>query len=74
MNDKTVGSVHFAVNIEIAVRGVKLEIQNARIKKIKTGDFKVKGSFCREGFLPGKQETNPLDLPGTVDLGAGLEI
>jgi hypothetical protein len=74
MDEKRVGSVHFAVNIEIAVRGVKLEIQNARIKKIKTGDFKAKGSFSCEGFLLAERETNPLDLPGTVDLGEGLEI
>lgn len=74
IHGKRVSSVHFAVNIEIAVRGVKLEIQNARIKKIKTGDFKVKGSFSCEGFLLAEREANPLDIPGTIDLGEGLEI
>jgi hypothetical protein len=74
MNEKTVGSVHFAVNIEIAVRAMKLEIQNARIKKIHAGDCKAKGSFFCEGFLLAERESNPLNLPGTIDLGEGLEI
>jgi hypothetical protein len=74
MNAKTVGSVHFAVNIEIAVKGMTLEIRNARIKKIHAGDCKAKGSFLCEGFLLAERESKPLDLPGTIDLGEGLEI
>jgi hypothetical protein len=74
MNQKIVGIVHFPVNIEIAIKGMKLEIQNARIKKIHAGDCKAKGSFFCEGFLLAERESNPLDLPGTVDLGEGLEI
>ena len=74
INQKKVGNVHFAVNVEIAVRGMKLEIQNARIKKIHAGDIKAKGSFFCEGFLLAERETKPLDLPGTINLGEGLEI
>ena len=74
MNQKIVGIVHFLVNIEIAIRAMRLEIQNARIKKIHAGDCKAKGSFFCEGFLLAERETNPIDLPGTVDLGEGLEI
>ena len=74
MNQKKVGCVNFEVKIEIAVRAMKLEIQNARIKRIKAGDWKAKGSFFCEGFLLANRESNPLDLPGTVDLGEGLEI
>jgi len=73
-NQKIVGIVHFLVKIEIAIKGMKLEIQNARIKKIHAGECKAKGSFLCEGFLLAKRESNPLDLPGTVDLGEGLEI
>jgi hypothetical protein len=74
INKKTVGSVHFAVNIEIAVKGMTLDIRNARIKKIHAGDCKAKGSFFCEGFLLAERQTKPLDLPGTIDLGEGLEI
>jgi hypothetical protein len=74
MNAKTVGSVHFAVNIEIAVKGMNLEIRNGRIKRIYAGDCKAKGSFFCEGFLLTERESKPLDLPGTIDLGEGLEL
>jgi hypothetical protein len=74
VNQKKVGTVHFAVNIEIAVRGMKLEIQNARIRKIHTGDCNAKGSFLCEGFLLAQRESAPLELPGTIDLGEGLPI
>jgi hypothetical protein len=74
INKKAVGSVNFAVKIEIVIRGMKLEIQNARIKKIHAGDCKAKGSFSCEGFLLAERETKPLDLPGTIGLGEGLEI
>jgi hypothetical protein len=74
INEKTVGSVHFAVNIEIAIKAMSLEIRNARIKKIRAGDCKAKGSFLCEGFLLAERESKPLDFPGTIDLGEGLEI
>jgi len=74
INDKKVGSVHFAVNIEIAIKAMTLEIRNARIKKIHAGDCKAKGRFLCEGVLVAERESKPLDLPGTIDLGEGLEI
>jgi len=74
INDKKVGSIHFAVTIEIAIKAITLEIQNARIKKIHTGDCKATGRFLCEGFLLAERESKPLDLPGTIDLGEGQEI
>jgi hypothetical protein len=74
MNDKKVGCIHFAVNIEIAIKAMTLEIRNARIKKIHSGDCKAKGRFLCEGVLLAERESKPLDLPGTIDLGEGLEI
>jgi hypothetical protein len=74
MNEKIVGNVHFAVNIEIAIKGMISEVRNARIKKIHAGDCKAKGSFFCEGFLLAERESKPLDLPGVIDLGEGVEI
>jgi hypothetical protein len=51
-----------------------LEIRNARITKIHAGDCKAKGSFFCEGFLLAERATQPLELPGTIDLGEGREI
>ena len=74
MNDKKVGCIHFVVNIEIAIKGMILEIRNARIKKIHAGDCKAKGRFLCEGALLAERELKPLDLPGIIDLGEGMEI
>ena len=74
MNDQKVGSIDFAVNIEIAIKAMALEIQNGRIKKIHAGDCKAEGRFLCEGVLLAERESKPLDLPGTIDLGEGLKI
>jgi len=74
MNDKKVGSIQFAVNIEIGIKAVTLEIRNARIKKIHAGECKAKGSFLCEGLLLAERESESLHLPGTIDLGEGLKI
>jgi hypothetical protein len=74
MNDKKVGSIHFAVNVEIAIKAMTLEIRNARVKKLHPGDCKAKGKFLCEGVLLAERESKPLDLPGIIDLGEGLEL
>ena len=74
MNQKIVGCVRFTVNIEIAIKGLTLDIRNARIKKIHIGDCKAKGSFFCEGFLLAERESARLALPGVIDLGEGIEI
>jgi hypothetical protein len=74
INDKKVGSIHFTVTIEIAIKAMTLEIRNARIKKIHAGDCKAKGRFLCEGVLLTERESKPLDLPGTIDLGEGQEV
>jgi hypothetical protein len=74
MNDKKVGSIHFAVNIEITIKAMTLDIRNARIKKLHAGDCKAKGSFLCEGVLLAERESKSLDLPGIIDLGEGLKI
>ena len=74
MNGKKVGTVHFTVNIEIAIKAMTLEIRNARIKKLHAGDCTAKGRFLCEGVLLAERESKSLDLPGVIDLGEGLEI
>jgi hypothetical protein len=74
MNGEKVGSINFSVTIEIAIKAMTLEIRNARIKKIHAGDCTAKGRFVCEGLLLAERESEPLDLPGTIDLGEGLKI
>jgi hypothetical protein len=68
------GRIDFAVEIEIAVKGMKLEVQGARIRKIRTGECKAKGTFSCEGLKLVERESRTLSLPGTLDLGEGIEI
>ncbi len=74
VGDQLVGRVGFSVEIGIVLKGAKLEIQGGRIKKIHTGECRATGSFSCEGFVLAKREFARLDLPGTIDLGEGVEI
>jgi hypothetical protein len=44
------------------------------IKKIHAGDCTAKGRFLCEGVVLAERKSMPLDIPGTIDLGEGLEI
>jgi hypothetical protein len=68
------GQIDFGVEVEIAVKGMTLEIRDARIRKIHTGECKAKGIFSCEGLTLVEQESRTLTLPGTLDLGEGIEI
>jgi len=68
------GQIDFAVEIEIAVKGMALEIRDGRIRKIHTGECKAKGTFSCEGLKLVERESRTLELPGTLDLGEGMEI
>ncbi len=68
------GQIDFAIDVEIAVKGMVLEIRDARIRKIRTGQCTAKGTFSCEGLKLAERESGPLKLPGTLDLGEGIEI
>jgi hypothetical protein len=68
------GQVDFEAVVEIAVKGMALEIRDGRIRKIRTGACTAKGTFSCEGLTLVERESKPLPLPGTIDLGEGLEI
>ena len=68
------GEVGFTVEVEISVEGMRLHIRDGRIMKIETGGCQAKGSLHCEKFLLCQRKTSPLRLPGTLDLGEGLEI
>lgn len=68
------GEVGFTAKVEISLEGIRLHIRDGRILKIETGDCQAKGSLHCESFLLCERKTSPLRLPGTLDLGEGLEI
>lgn len=74
INDKLVGSIAFQIVLTFTVRGVILIVQDGKIKGIKTGEVKAKGSLKCEGALLLEQDFRPIPLPGSVDLGDGIPI
>jgi hypothetical protein len=74
INDEVVARITFHVALAFTVRGVLLLVQDGRIKSVKTGEIKGKGTVkCEEALLL-EQDFRTVSLPGTVDLGEGIRI
>ena len=74
MNDEVVARITFHVALAFTVRGVLLLVQDGKIKSVKTGEIKGKGTVkCEEALLL-EQDFRTVSLPGTVDLGEGVPI
>jgi hypothetical protein len=74
INEEPAGTVDFEIRLTFIARGVILLIQDGRIKGAKTGEIKGKGSLTCEGTLLLEQDFRPIQLPGSVDLGEGVQI
>jgi hypothetical protein len=74
VNEQLVGRIDFEVQVEVSFKGLRLHVQSGRIKRIDTGECQAEGSLHCEGFLLARQESKKLQLPGTIDLGDGIEI
>ena len=74
INDDPAGTITFQITLRFTVRGVILLLQDAKIKGVKTGEIKGKGSLKCEGALLLEQDFHPIPLPASVDLGDGIPI
>ena len=74
IEDECVGTISFEIALTFAARGVMLLVQDGMIKGIKTGEVKGKGSLKCEGALLLKQDFRSIPLPGSIDLGNGVQI
>jgi hypothetical protein len=66
--------VNFEIRLEIALKGIRLHIRDARIRSIDIGECLGKGTLFCEGFLLAQQKSRKLELTGSIDLGDGIEI
>jgi hypothetical protein len=74
INDELIATITFHVTVAFTVRGVLLLVQDGKIKSVKTGEIKGKGTVkCEEALLL-EQDFRTVSLPGTVDLGEGIPI
>ena len=69
-----VKKIEFTVNLSLAVKGIVLKIQNGRIKEIKTGTCEVKGRIEYKDLVIAEKALEPIQLPGSIDLGEGVAV
>ncbi|MEK6571603.1 MAG: hypothetical protein AABZ61_09545 [Bacteroidota bacterium] len=69
-----VKKIEFTVNLSLAVKGIVLKIQNGRIKEIKTGTCEVKGRIEYQDLVIAEKALEPMQLPGSINLGEGVTI
>lgn len=74
VNNKSIGKINFEIDLDIAVQGVILKIQDAKIRQIRTGTLKVSGAINCEGLEIAKKKSKEINLPGKIDLGEGIPI
>ena len=74
INEQPAGRIDFEIRLEVALKGLHLHIQDGRIRKIDTGECRGKGKLLCEGFLLAQREWKKLEIPGSIDLGEGIEI
>jgi hypothetical protein len=64
----------FEIAAELDLKGLVATVQDARIRALRIGSCRAKGSVKCEGVLLIKRETRELDLPGRIVLGHGIPI
>lgn len=74
VNNKSIGRINFEIDLELAVQGIILKIQDAKIKQIRTGSLKISGTINCEGLEIAKKKSKEVNLPGKIDLGEGIPI
>jgi hypothetical protein len=74
INNQSVCTLRFSVEVSLTLGGVILEIKGGKIMKLHTGSCKGAGSIACEGFLIINQKTSPFTLPGEITLGEGVPI
>jgi hypothetical protein len=62
------------VNLEFDLDGLVLKIKNGRIREIRTGSCKAKGKVSYKGLLLLQEQSESLDLPGSLHFEKGIPI
>jgi hypothetical protein len=72
--DRTIGKLHFQIDLALVLESVQLTIQAGRIMRIATGKTSGTGTIRCEGAIVGQKEQKLGSLPGQIDLGSGIPI
>jgi len=74
INNVPLKTLAFVVTLGIDVKGFQLEIQDAKIRRVRTGTWLGSGQVTLDGMQIYRKELQPVALPGVVHLGEGLAI
>lgn len=66
--------IEFTMNLSLVMKGMILRIQNGRIKEIRTGNCEIKGKVEYQDLLLAEKAFEPIQLPGSINLGEGIPI
>jgi hypothetical protein len=74
INNKRISKIDVEISLVLMIKGIALEIQNRKLKKITAGTIRGSGTVKCENILILEKKTEELQLPGTLDLGDGISI
>ncbi len=74
LDDHPIGRINFAIDVSLTLKGFIAKVQGGRLREIKVGACKMKGTIACEDFPLLEKESDSVDLPGSIDLGEGVPI
>ncbi len=74
VNESVVQRIEFDVSLEITLKGAILEIQDARIRKLRTGECTGKVELRCERLLLASEKFETKRLPGVIPFKDGIPI
>jgi hypothetical protein len=66
--------LEFTITLALKLEGIVLKVRGGKIREICAGRCRGKGTLACAGVSLLEKETEPLELPGRIGLGEGVEI
>ena len=67
-NGKRIGRIPFTVSLEIELRGLLLEIEEGAIRKMTSGDVRIKGTLKVADFTLVEKAFERVRMPGEIQI------
>jgi hypothetical protein len=74
LNEQLIRKIDFDISIALTLKGFILKIRDGKIKEIKAGTCKGKGTVKCENFVIFEKETESFSLPGSINFEEGVAI
>ncbi len=74
VREAVVGRIPFTLTVTLTLQALELEIQDGRIKAIRSGTLQGGGILALESAVVLEKDFGTLRLPGTLDFGEGIPL